>query len=248
MPPAWLIRSMLAISIWLTGISRGTSTSRRDSFSVTIAARVIRLSPRPPATAASVLLLRQAPMTPLETRSEVLRRGARVGAIETSLLAEGKLIAKGNASFVTPVAVEGAPEAAPRPYDPSALPKWISRRHFDHKTFFDAQDIRDDGNGANWARMIRPLVSFAAPLASVFAVADSATVFPLVAQNIPAPWTFPNIDIGIHLSRLPCGDWVGMEPVSDWRSEGMGFTETRLYDTEGWIGRACQTVVLTPRS
>ena len=50
------------------------------------------------------------------------------------------------------------------------------------------------------------------------------------------------------MSRLPCGDWVGMEPVSDWRSEGMGFTETRLYDTEGWIGRACQTVVLTPRS
>ena len=44
MPPAWLMRSMFAISIWLSGVSRGTSTSRRASLSVTSAARVIRLS------------------------------------------------------------------------------------------------------------------------------------------------------------------------------------------------------------
>jgi hypothetical protein len=198
--------------------------------------------------AASVMLLRPAPMAPLETRSETLRRGGRVGVIETSLLAQGKLIAKGSASFVAPIPVEGAPAAPPRPYDPSALPAWARPRRFEHKTLFDAQDIRDDGEGMKWGRLIRPLVSFPAPLAGVFAIADNATVFLLTDQRIVPRWSFPNIDIAVHLSRPPVGGWVGVEPASDWRNEGMGFTEARLYDTQGWLGRACQAVVLTPLS
>ena len=198
------------------------------------------------AVTANVLLLRASPMAPLETRTEVLRRGSRAGVVETSLFATGKLVAKGTASFVTPLAVEGVPAAPPRPYDPSALPQWRRARHFDHPTLFDAQDIRDDGQGTKWGRLIRPLVSFPAPVAHVFAIADNATVFALTAKRIPLRWSFPNIDISIHLSRPPVGAWIGVEPESDWRSEGMGYTETRLYDTQGWLGRACQAVVLTP--
>jgi hypothetical protein len=198
------------------------------------------------ALSASVLLLRPAPMAPLETRSEVLRKGARAGAVETVLFAEGRLIAKGGGSFVTPEPVIAAPAAPPRPYDPAPLPRWRPLRVFDHATFFDAQDIRDDGNGTKWARLIRPLVGFPAPLAGVFAIADNATPFDLSQRRIEPRWSFPNIDITVHLSRPPAGEWIGVAAQSDWRENGMGLTEATLYDHEGYLGRACQTVVLIP--
>ncbi len=54
MPPISVTATMLRRCARFNGVSRTISTSRRRSFSVTSAARVIRLSPRPCATAASV--------------------------------------------------------------------------------------------------------------------------------------------------------------------------------------------------
>jgi acyl-Coa thioesterase superfamily protein/acyl-CoA thioesterase superfamily protein len=196
------------------------------------------------ALSASVLLLRPAPLAALETRTELLRAGERVGALETVLLAQGKLIAKATGSFVLPQRAVSTPAQPPRPFDPTALPRWRTPRVFAHKTLFDAQDIRDDGNGTKWARLIRPLVGFDAPLATVFAIADNATAFYLTARQIEPRWAFPNIDISVHLSRPPEGEWIGVAAQSDWRESGMGLTESTLYDRQGDLGRACQTVVL----
>jgi hypothetical protein len=62
---------------------------------------------------ASVLLIRPGPLAPLETHTEVLRKGGRVGVLETTLLADGQVIAKGTASFVVPRPVEGTPAVTP---------------------------------------------------------------------------------------------------------------------------------------
>jgi acyl-Coa thioesterase superfamily protein/acyl-CoA thioesterase superfamily protein len=201
-----------------------------------------------PALGAQVLLLRPAPMAPLAIRTEVLRKGGRAGALEAVLTAEGKLMAKAMASFVAPLAVTGAPAAPPRPFDPSDLPVWSALRFFSHKTLFDAQDIRDDGKCTKWGRLVRPIAAFASPLADVFAIADNGTPFYLTAQQIMPRWAFPNIDISVHVSRPPVGGWIGVEAFSDWRPDGMGLTDSKLYDTQGYLGRACQTVVLTPMS
>ena len=198
------------------------------------------------ALGASVLLLRPAPMAPLTTRTDVLRQGDRAAVIETTLLAEEKLIAKGTASFVTAVPAEATPAAAGRIQDPSALPAWRSVRRFSHRTFFDALDLRDDGAGVIWGRLLQPITAAASPLAAVFAVADNATAFFLTKAGIEPRWGFPNIDIAIHVSRAPIGAWIGVEAHSDWRPEGRGITEARLYDAKGPLGRACQTVVLIP--
>ncbi len=201
------------------------------------------------ALSGSVLLIRPAPMALLETRTEILRKGGRVGVLEASLLAEDKLVAKGTASFVAEAPIDDVPAAPPRPFDPAPLPAWARRPRFAHATLFDAQDIRDDGQGTKWARLIRPLVSFATPFADLFAIADNATPFYLTAHR-PAPprYGFPNIDITIHVSRAPVGTWIGVTAHSDWRPDGRGFTESALHDEHGPLGRACQTVVLTGRA
>jgi hypothetical protein len=200
------------------------------------------------ALSATVLLLRPAPRAPLETRTEILRQGGRTGVLETVLIAGDKLVAKGSAAFVTPLAIADTPAAAARAYDPSSLPPWEQIRRFEHRTLFDALDIRDDGQGTKWGRLRRPLVDFPAPLATLFAVADNATAFYLTARSDQAPpYGFPNIDIAIHVSRPPSGGWVGVTPHSDWRPEGRGYTEAVLQDEHGPLGRVCQTVVLIAR-
>lgn len=202
------------------------------------------------AMTASVLILRPAPLERLETRIEVLRSGGRVAMLESSLWAGERLIAKATGAFVKPISLPEVSRvsAAPAPVDPSALPVWGARGPQNRTTFFDALDIRDDGNGMKWGRMKRPMVAFEAPMANLFAFADNGTPYWLSGTEFwpPTRWGFPNIDIAVHISRAPVGPWVGVEPGSDWRDNGLGLTDSKLYDEAGPLGRACQTVVLTP--
>jgi hypothetical protein len=197
---------------------------------------------------ASVLLLRPAPLAPLETRTELLRKGGRAGVLETVLVAEGKLIAKGWGSFVAPVAVADTPAEPPLPATPEALPPWPLKPRFHQATLFDALDLRSDGDGTIWGRLTRPLVPFESPLANAFAVADNGQPFSLGSpHDLLRRLTFPNIDLALHLSRPPASDWIGVKARSDWRPEGMGLTQSELRDEAGPLGRSCQTIVLMPR-
>jgi acyl-CoA thioesterase len=198
---------------------------------------------------ASVLLLRPAPLAPLETRTELLRKGGRVGALETVLLAEDKLIAKGMASFVAAETVAGVPAEPPLAADPAALPAWPMHPRFRHQTLFDALDLRHDEEGRIWGRLKRPMVPFDTTLAAAFAVADNGQPFSLAGDTtLLKRLTFPNIDIALHLSRPPQRGWIGVKARSDWRPDGMGLTESELFDEAGRIGRCCQTIVLVPRT
>ncbi len=198
---------------------------------------------------ASVVLLRPAPAAPLETRTELLRKGGRSSALETTLIAEGRLIAKATASCVAPRSVAGTPAEPPRPVDAEALPAWPLKPRFPHRTLFDALDLRIDAEGVKWGRLLRPLMPYEAGFAAAFAVADNGQPFSLEApRDVLTRYTFPNIDIAIHAARPLVGRWIGVKARSDWRPEGMGLTESELYDVEGRFGRACQTVVLMPHS
>lgn len=198
---------------------------------------------------ASVLLLRPAPMALLETRSELLRKGGRTGALETALLADGRLIAKGTASCVGAHAVEGAPAEPPLPCDPASLPPSPLQPRFPQRTLFDALDLRVDPQGATWGRLLRPLVPFECAFATIFAIADNAPPFSLGdPRRALSGYAFPNIDIAIHASRPVAGGWIGVRARSDWRPEGMGLTDSELYDAQGRLGHACQTIVLVPQA
>jgi acyl-CoA thioesterase len=201
-----------------------------------------------PVLSASVLLLRPAPTTALELHVDVLRKGGRSSALEATLLAEGRLIAKGTASCVAPHRATGTPAEPPRPVDAGALPRWPLKPRFAHRTLFDALDLRVDAEGAKWGRLLRPLVPYDAALAFAFVVADNGQPFSLERPGeLLQRYTFPNIDIAVHAARPPVGAWIGVKARSDWRPEGMGLTESELYDAQGRFGRACQTVVLVPR-
>ena len=57
-------------------------------------------------------------------------------------------------------------------------------------------------------------------------------------------WIFPNLDLQIHMHRLPQGRWLGLETMQQFGSDGIGLTSTILHDVQGPFGRSEQILTL----
>jgi hypothetical protein len=55
-----------------------------------------------------------------------------------------------------------------------------------------------------------------------------------------------NADLTINLHREPRGEWFGSRSVSHWQSNGIGLADALIFDEFGPVGRATQTLLLTP--
>ena len=58
---------------------------------------------------------------------------------------------------------------------------------------------------------------------------------------------FVNVDLGVHLHRLPAGEWVGLEATTTPEPSGIGLADTALWDERGPLGRALQTLLIERR-
>jgi len=197
---------------------------------------------------ATAYLVRPAPRDPFETQIEIVRDGARLTVLENSLIAGGKLRSKVSMAFLKDVSVPGIVPEADHASDPNALTAWDFQPVFDTKTYLSAVEVRDDRAAHMvWVRPIQPLVDTQALFGQTIAIADYATLFSTyLAGERPKAGGWPNADISLHLSRLPESEWIGVRPRSSWYPNGTGLTEAEIFDTRGWIGRSCQSVVLLP--
>lgn len=59
-------------------------------------------------------------------------------------------------------------------------------------------------------------------------------------------YMFPNLDLQIHLYRLPKGKWLGLDVQQQYGADGIGLTTAVLHDEKGSFGHAEQ--ILTVRS
>ncbi|HUF85303.1 MAG TPA: thioesterase family protein, partial [Acidimicrobiia bacterium] len=59
--------------------------------------------------------------------------------------------------------------------------------------------------------------------------------------------TFINPDLTIYLHRIPNGEWVGLDALTVPEAEGVGVAESVLFDEQGRIGRAVQSLLLDRR-
>jgi Acyl-CoA thioesterase C-terminal domain/Acyl-CoA thioesterase N-terminal domain len=67
--------------------------------------------------------------------------------------------------------------------------------------------------------------------------------------SAPLDWSrfiFINTDLTVHLMRPPEGEWVCLDSVS--HVDGLGMTDTALWDERGRIGRAAQTLLVRARA
>ncbi len=167
---------------------------------------------------------------------------------ETLVRAQGWRLRTEQVDFERP---EGFPEPPPGPdaADPG--------------TFFDtgydvgynsAMDYRftegaftEPGAATVWMRMGVPLLpgEEPSPLQRVLAAADSGN-----GVSAALDWNrylFINVDLTVHLHRMPEGEWVCLDAVTLPEANGVGMSDTRLLDQRGAIGRAVQTLLIAQR-
>ncbi len=103
----------------------------------------------------------------------------------------------------------------------------------------------DDSVGPTsaWMRTV-PLLpdEETSPFQRICALADSGNALSRNAQ----PWevNFVNPDLTIVLHRNPVGEWLGSRAESHWQPDGVGLADALLFDADGVVGRALQTLVV----
>ena len=103
----------------------------------------------------------------------------------------------------------------------------------------------EPGPATVWMRMRVPLVEGEdpTPLQRVLVAADSGN-----GVSAALDWReylFINTDLSVHLLRPPSGEWVCLDAVT--HVDGLGLSDTALWDERGRIGRAAQTLLVRRR-
>ncbi len=208
----------------------------------------------------SVDLGRPVPMAGFSIVAEVVRAGRATANTTASIVdADGKVRATAigmhlavasvpmfegridNSDAVTPRLADSAPGDFP-----------VGRVTHDEPGFRGAVEIRypegqDERPGATtlWMRTV-PLLpdEEMSPFQRISPLADCGNAFSRNAE--PYEVQFVNTDLLIALHRDPVGEWMGSRATSAWQPTGNGLADALLFDDEGPVGRALQTLLLRP--
>lgn len=203
-------------------------------------------------------LFRPAPIAELSIEVGVDYAGRNAAHFSASLHGEGKEIARFTAlaqrRIDQPVSA-GLP-GHPLPHAPRSPEHSPSGRSpFEHRDvgYFDLVETRVaagrlfDGPSAIWFRLNHPIVAGETPSVyqRVAVAADSGNGISAVLDL--RQYVFVNSDLTINLARCPRGEWVCLQARTLLGDEGSGLAESVLYDTDGLIGRATQSLFVRKR-
>lgn len=112
---------------------------------------------------------------------------------------------------------------------------------------FASGGFRETGPAVCWMRMRQPLVEGEdpSPLQRVLVAADSGNGISAALDF--DRFLFINVDLSVHLHRMPSGEWVCLDSLTVPEPTGLGLADTLLLDEEGPIGRAAQTLLVAER-
>jgi Acyl-CoA thioesterase C-terminal domain/Acyl-CoA thioesterase N-terminal domain len=202
-------------------------------------------------------LVRPVPIGGLRVEAEVVRPGRRVEMVEATLADhDGAPVMRARAwrlrtqevSFERPA---GFPEAPPGPEqgEPGTFfpTGYDVGYHSAMEYRFTEGAFMEAGPATVWMRMGVPLLpgEEPTPLQRVLAAADSGN-----GVSAALDWRrylFINVDLTVHLHRMPRGEWVCLDAVTLPEANGVGMADAALYDEEGAIGRAVQTLLIDER-
>ena len=201
-------------------------------------------------------LLRSVPIAPLRVSAEVARPGRRVEMVEATLSDEDGEVMRARAWRLRTEPVEfdaPAARAEPPPGPDRGEPGEFFHTGYDvgyHSAMeyrFVSGAFMEAGPAVVWMRMGVPLLpgEEPSPLQRVLAAADSGN-----GVSAALDWKrylFINVDLTVHLNRMPEGEWVCLDAITLPERNGVGIADTTLLDERGQIGRAAQTLLVGKR-
>jgi Thioesterase-like superfamily len=201
----------------------------------------------------TVEILAPVPIAPLTISASLVRPGRSVEMLEASLAGPDGEVMRARAwrlatSHIT--ADWEQDEPPPGREDARALEFFATGEsvgwHTAMEIVFARGKFLEPGPATVWMRPRVALVEGEkfTPLQRVMVAADGGN-----GVSAPLDWTgfiFINTDLSVHLLRPPTGEWICLDAVT--HVDGIGMTDTALWDEQGRIGRAAQTLLVRARS
>lgn len=193
-------------------------------------------------------ILGRIPMQELEIDVEVLRPGRTIELMQATLSIGGRAVITARAWYLShaDTADVAAVESEPIP-SPDECPEWNMGQGWPGGYIAQLQARvaqRRPGRGTVWLCSPTQLVEGEqiSQLARFCTNIDGANG--IAARQEPGTWAFPNVDLTVHLHRLPTGSWTGLDTAVTWGADGVGLTSSTLHDETGPVGRAEQILTL----
>ena len=204
-------------------------------------------------------LLRPIPIGELAFEVRTEYAGRSVAHFAATLEADGKEVARftavaqreqpvpipegtlGHPLPQAPMRVADAPEVRlPIVTDRVGYPELVQTRVAEGRPFRSPSAV--------WFRLRQPLVAGEAPLPveRVAVAADSGNGISAVLDF--RQYVFVNSDLTINLLRVPRGEWICVDARTLLGSTGGGIAESRLFDEDGLVGRATQSLAVRARA
>jgi Thioesterase-like superfamily len=201
-------------------------------------------------------VLRAVPIAPLRVKAWVERDGRRVQMLGASLHSDEEEVMRARAWRLRtePVELDAEFPGEPPghgPTDGHEAPFFPTGATDGYHTAVEYRFIRggflEPGPAVVWMRSRVAVVAGEelSPLQRALVVADSGN-----GVSATLDWRrflFINVDLTVHLSRHPSGEWVCLDAVTRPEADGIGLADTTLSDEAGRIGRAVQTLLVAER-
>jgi acyl-CoA thioesterase len=204
-------------------------------------------------------LLRPVPIGEVEVQVAEDYVGRNAGHFSARAFAQGKEVARFTALFqregevALPVNLPGhplptapnSPQVSPGVHFPFAKQIGVGYPNLVETRL--AQGTMFRGPSAVWFRLQHPLIEGQAPspYQRVAVAADSGNGISAILDI--SDYMFVNSDLTINLLRRPVGEWICLDARSHVSSHGGGLAESSLFDEDGLIGRATQSLALWKR-
>ena len=201
----------------------------------------------------TVEILAPVPIAPLAVTARVARPGRSVELLEASLAGpDGEVMrARGWRLAAADITVDWEQQQPPPGRESGEALEFFPTGettgwHTAMEIIFARGRFLEPGPATVWMRPRVPLVEGEAitPLQRTMLAADGGN-----GVSAPLDWSrfiFINTDLTVHLLRPPGGEWVCLDSVT--HVDGLGFTDTALWDERGRIGRAAQTLLVRERA
>lgn len=201
-------------------------------------------------------LMRPVPIAPLTYTAEVVRDGRKIQLVSVRMMAQGTEIVRasvlklrrGPAALADAAAEDPLDRPLPDLSNPAQDAQGMAQGFNRHMTLRVVKGgWFATGPASVWFRANTPIVAghaLSQPMRAVIAADYCNATSPLTGFR---EWTFVNADLTVSLARDPVGEWVLLDGQTYAGPDGGAIAFARLADTQGYFGRAVQTVVLERR-
>jgi hypothetical protein len=205
----------------------------------------------------SVSLLRPVPVATLHIGTTVRRSGRKLQVIDISLSAGGVEVARAEGIRIRTADPDLEPALLERPLDhpqPEQSfeiiggPRIVCPFLAGVSTRLTDGPTRRIGPSSMWFRLDQSIAEGEANTPAMMAAVAGDFCNGVSSPLDISKWTFVNADMSISLARMPRGEWILVDAETWLGPDGVGIAFAKLADTDGYFGRANQTLVVERRA